>query len=758
MAALEALPDDQWNDLADVTALVARSGRVGGGRHIFFQHPGFKVRSSSGEMAPGLDAKGDGGYIILAPSWHVSGNQYAWERYTDDAPPLAPSWLVTWANTAKKTPPKSPQSGAKITPFPTAHTSGYPTNDQAESARYWVDRYLTVAQDGNRNDTGKDLALQLRDTDMSYAQAEPYMLQYQRGVPGNDYTEAEALATLRSVYSQPAREPAKSQVKMARERAASASRPRPASGTQAARPSSPTSHRTQAASSAASAVAEYIVEDDGWEDVPPNNTSDDGPQARHNGTGGTQDDETCAYTLTEFGNAERLLAAHGADMRFCSAFGFLTWDGTRWRAGDAEMTIREWAKDVIKALRAEAAELAREAARASDADADALTKMATDLLKWAMTSHRDKMVSAMLSLAKSAITVDSSLFDADPMLFNCANGTLDLRTGALHAHRREDYLMQRSPIRYTPQASAPRFLRFINEIACDREDLAGYLQRAFGYSLTGDVSDQVWHLLVGEGENGKSKLLDTIAYVMGDYAGVMDAASIMASTQQRDANAPSPEIAGLKGKRLVRISETPAGRISPEKIKKLSGGDMLQARHLNRGFFEFVPTFKLFVYTNEKPQTRETTHAFWRRVRYVPFDLDLKSHPDRKDPQLDGKLRAEAEGILAWLVAGCLTWQHGGLQPPQAVCEATEQYKQDMDVMQQMWEQVFTSDASSLNHHLSSRQAYAAYVGWCKANGEHELSEVKFSAALTDRFRAKKEHTRSGNVWLDLVIAPDWQA
>lgn len=457
------------------------------------------------------------------------------------------------------------------------------------------------------------------------------------------------------------------------------------------------------------------------------------------------------YALTEMGNAERLFAAHGEDIRYCKAFGFCVWESGHWR-GDGELTVRRWAKKTIRAMYAEAAGLAQQASGTDGSEeSKALAAESMELLKWARKSETARMIDAMLSLIRDTCEVDTSIFDAKPMLFNARNGTIDLTTGALRPHSRDDYLMQCAPTDCDPMALCPTFARFVEQIMCNREDLVMYLQRALGYSLSGSVKEQVWHLLIGEGENGKSTLVETVAYVLGEYAGMLEPESVTVGGRSTDPNAPSPAIASLKGKRFVKVTETEEGaRIAPARIKRLSGADELSGRHLNRNLFSFMPSFKLWLYTNHRPQVRETKHAFWRRVRYIPFDFNLRElPPEAKDAELPDKLRAEAPGILAWLVRGCLAWQSEGLKPPKEVMEATESYKRDSDLLQTFLDEhvVLVAQGS-----VPAKAIYERYTTWCEEYGEHPMSQRRLGEALAERGFERK-HWGTGWIWLGMGLA-----
>ena len=457
------------------------------------------------------------------------------------------------------------------------------------------------------------------------------------------------------------------------------------------------------------------------------------PPARRQGrvlaeAAASEPSELQEFHRTEFGNSERFIARHGAFMRWTREFGWLHWNEHHW-CRDAEPQIRELAKNSVRSIYIEASHMASSASgRTRLEERKELAEESEQLLKWAIKSETDRVVNAMVNLASSSVVIDGDAFDQDPWLFNAANGTVDLRTGRLRDPEPSDLLMQTSAIPFDPHATCPTFERFLREIMCGREDLVAYLQRALGYSLTGDVREQVWHLCVGEGANGKSTLFELIEYVLGDYAAMMSPDTITLSKMNRDGAAPSPDIARLKGKRFCKVTETEEGaRIAPARIKSLTGGDMLIGRHLHHDPIEFRPTLKIWVYTNHRPQVRETTHAFWRRVRYIPFDFHAG---DNADPTLPEKLRAEAPGVLAWLVAGCLEWQRQGLNPPTSITEATGSYRDAEDTLKG-----FLTERCTLGDGLrvTASALFAAYTEWCQAAHEPVMNQKRFAAALQER-------------------------
>ncbi len=444
------------------------------------------------------------------------------------------------------------------------------------------------------------------------------------------------------------------------------------------------------------------------------------------------------YRLTEQGNADRLLDTYRQVIRYCPGMGFLVWNERYWQQDPEGLEVQHLAQAVVRDLYHNAAKLAQQAAELSDPEcfeAKELNAKAIALLKWAGQSSRQQMYEHMAEIIKPHIVINPAKLDRSPFLLNCANGTVDLRTGELRPHSWLDYLTVICPTAYDPKAQAPRWEQFMGEIMLGRDELVSYLQRALGYSISGDVREDVWHELDGGGENGKTTLMETIATIVGPaYSYDVDASYITVSGRPADANAPSPVTAGLRGKRLVKVAETQDGaQIDASKVKNLTGGDTITGRQLNKGLISFAPTHKLWVYTNHLLKTRDTTHGFWRRVRRVPFDLNLAKHPTlRKDPALRETLRTtEASGILAWLVRGCLDWQRDGLNPPAIVTDATTAYREANEPLRLWLEDCCVLDRDAWT---ATSALWENYTEWAKdAHVRHTISRDDFTKALAEK-------------------------
>ncbi|TDA70639.1 MAG: DNA primase [Clostridia bacterium] len=432
---------------------------------------------------------------------------------------------------------------------------------------------------------------------------------------------------------------------------------------------------------------------------------------------------------TDLGNAQRLVAAHGQDLRYCHPWGkWLVWNGQQWQVDNTAEVMRR-AKDTVRGMYGEAAHIDNEKER-------------REFLQFVLKSESRDRLAATVTLAASepGIPVLPGELDRDPWLLNCANGTVDLRTGELRPHRREDMLSKMTPVAYDPEAACPRWEAFLERIMAGNERLITFLQRAVGYSLTASTREQVFFLLYGTGANGKSVFLTTLQAVLGDYATQAAPDLLLAKKGERHPT----EVADLLGKRLVVATETESGRrLAESLVKQLTGGDKLKARRMREDFFEFEATHKLWLATNHKPRVRGTDYAIWRRIRLIPFNVTIPV--EEQDKSLPDKLREELPGILRWAVEGCLAWQREGLGVPDEVKAATDAYRQEQDVLA-----AFLEDCCIINPlaKAAAKDIYQTYLAWCEENGERPMSQRDLGMQLTergfDRFRGGKS---GGIVW-----------
>lgn len=320
------------------------------------------------------------------------------------------------------------------------------------------------------------------------------------------------------------------------------------------------------------------------------------------------------------------------------------------------------------------------------------------------------MQSNMITLARSKQPTLPEKLDTDPWLLNVINGTVNLRTGKLHESRREDMITMQANVMYDPDATCPRWLKFIDEIMASDIDLVRYLQQIVGICLTGDITEQILPIFYGQGRNGKSTFLDTVTGLMGDYAGKAAPGLLTVKKQQEH----STEIADLAGRRLVVASETEEGkRLRVQLVKELTGDATLKARKMRCDYSEFQRTHKTILVTNNKPVIREPKEAIWRRIQLVPFTVQFAG--EQEDTGLLVKLRAERPGILLWAIEGCLAWQQDGLLLAGEVKVATAAYKDEQNFLEE-----FFADRCirGVAYTCSRKDMWQAYQEWAKAVGE----------------------------------------
>lgn len=424
------------------------------------------------------------------------------------------------------------------------------------------------------------------------------------------------------------------------------------------------------------------------------------------------------FRLTDMGNAERLVARHGRDLRYSDAFGWLVWDTRRWQADATSLVVRH-AKETVRAIYAEAATAQDDARREA-------------IAKHAVKSESARSLEAMIKLAQSepSVPITPDSLDADPWLLNTLTGTLDLTSGELRPSSRSDLLSRLLPVKYDASATCPTWLSFLSRVMDGDQSLIDFLQRAVGYSLTGITREQCIFILYGSGANGKSTFLETVYALLGDYATKMRASSLMAKKN----DAVPTDLARLKGSRFVSASEADDRQhLAEALVKEMTGQETLTARFLYRDEFSFMPEFKIFLSTNHKPVIRSTDYAMWRRIRMMPWLVTIPE--DEQDKHLQDKLRGELPGILNWAILGCLEWQLAGLAPPTAVLSATQAYREEMDALA-----AFFSDRCEFgpSHTAAGPQLYDSYRLWCESNGEAPVAAQSFGRKLNERGLTKR--------------------
>lgn len=408
------------------------------------------------------------------------------------------------------------------------------------------------------------------------------------------------------------------------------------------------------------------------------------------------------FATTDLGNRDRLVAARGEDLRFLVGAGWHVWTGQRFEPDDSKRVIVMMG-DVARGIYAEAA--------AAD---DLERRKALSL--WARTSEGRARIEAAAALAESHPEVVDRIenFDTDPGLLGVKNGVVELDTGMFRPADRADRVTKQADVHFDPSATAPRWQQFQLEVHGGDQEVVEFMQRAWGYTLSGHTDEQVFFIKYGDGENGKGVEQEVLAAVLGDYALAIEPETLMKKTSGGQ-NAASSDIAEMRGARFIYTSELEDGQELAEKlVKRLTGQDTIRARFLYRERFSFKPVAKFWISTNHRPEIRGTDHAIWRRVRLVPYS---QRFTDRKDPRLASKLLAERAGILNWLIAGYQQWRQNGLGAPKAVLSAGQQFRTDMDQLGAFLEEC-TRPVAKKDTVLVTKAAdvYRRYVEWAKDN------------------------------------------
>lgn len=456
---------------------------------------------------------------------------------------------------------------------------------------------------------------------------------------------------------------------------------------------------------------------------------------------------------TDLGNVAVLARQVAGNLRFVSELKtWIWWDGKGWTPDKARTLTQKAAAGVSEHYR-ELADDQRQKSKVDGlepADRKRLEKVADSFESWATHCRNKRGLDAMLGLAQSdaRFALPANELDKDPFLFGVKNGVVDLRTGELRAAGREDYVTKGSAIAFDPKAKAPRWAQFVAEItgvlAPDaptvgryRPDMASYLQKAVGYSLTGCTKEHKMFMAVGEGSNGKSVLLDVVQKIMGDYCVNIQPEVLMVGKGQRDSESASPSIRRLAGVRMAISSESKDGqRLDEAMVKRQTGGGYLTARGMQENTFQFEITHKLWLMTNHTPALDHVGDAIKARLHLVPFEMrwNRPGHTDHDTQLPDGdkhlmdKLQAESEGILAWLVAGAVAYAREGLEPPEDVKRMTRNYLAEQDIFG-LW----LSDHEICPPELGTQATtlFASYETRCFDNGQSAASAGTFKGFTT---------------------------
>ena len=454
---------------------------------------------------------------------------------------------------------------------------------------------------------------------------------------------------------------------------------------------------------------------------------------------GTGDGRT---DMTDAGNVNTLACITKGDLRYAHERGmWLRWDGNRWQEDpaatqptQAALKVAEWHKDKAKAMESKASEAT------TTAETKQYQKLVDTYKTFSNYCRSRRGIDAMLALATRdpRFVIFQASLDRDIYLLGVQNGVVDLRTGHLRETARDDFITKQSPCTYRPEATAPRFLQFMNEITsrpidnCDsigpiqyqtRPELARYMQNALGYMLTGSALEHKMFIASGGGANGKSIQFDLATYIMGDYAGSIPAESLMASARGDDAERPTPFARSVAGKRMIVTSEAKEGqKLNAALVKRQTGDATLTARGMRENAVTFAVTHKIVLLTNHYPELDHADDATKGRLHCIPYERtwNRPGVPNRNPRLEDGdkhlmeKLKAESEGVLAWLVRGAVAYIRDGLEPPPVVADMTNAYLAEQDSFARWLSEMETCE---VKQGLGASTLFEMFRSWCDING-----------------------------------------
>lgn len=453
------------------------------------------------------------------------------------------------------------------------------------------------------------------------------------------------------------------------------------------------------------------------------------------------DDFRPQETLTDLGNARRLIRLFGSVLRYCPAQDlWYQYNRGVW-LGDEKMQIQYLATETVKDIYATVPTLPTSELREAYS-------------KWGRKCEGVARQHAMVDLARSqpGIPIGQNQLDAHPHLINCTNGTYDLLTQQLGPHNPDHLLTRQLPYAYDPRAIAPKWFAFLERVFDANAEMVSFVQRAVGYSLSGQQSEQCFFFLYGSGANGKSVFTTMLRALFGTAADNADFSTFIKQRHSQASQARN-DLARLAGARLVTSSEAGEGqRFDEGLLKSLTGGEPITVRALYGKEFSFHPQFTLWLAANHRPTIRGTDYAIWRRVCLIPFTVTIPEEEQDERMVLAGPenpLWEELPGILNWALSGYRAWRANGLQRPPEVIMATEEYREDSDLLGR-W--LAECCITGKEYRASAKELYGSYRNWIAENGEALKNQTWFGGSMKDRgFQWVKSHGSSTYIGLQLV-------
>lgn len=452
------------------------------------------------------------------------------------------------------------------------------------------------------------------------------------------------------------------------------------------------------------------------------------------------------FALTDYGNAERLVAQHGENVRYSPQQKvWFVWDGKRWAEDDDGEIIR-LAKATVRSIYTEAQKTDNDDRR-------------REIVNWAVKSENEKRIKAMIDLAQSEqeIPIRIEDMDYDPYLLNCQNGVIDLRSGKLLPFNKDYYITKIIPVDWKGiEFSIDLWNDLLSDWTGGDESMKDFLQCAVGYSITGDTREEVLFFVHGPTSTGKSTFIEAIKKTLGNYTKTTDFEAFLKRSSTGGAR---NDIARLAGSRIVISIEVDKGKkLAEGLVKTITGNDTVTCRYLYKEAFEYKPTFSLWLVANDSPDVDPDDEAMWRRILRVPFDRSIPKESRNKNLKNELANPEVGSAILAWAVQGCLKWQAEGLKIPESVLTSTEEYRKEVDPFRAFLDEVCVVVDDNFE---TTTTLYNAYQLWADRNGEAQLDNNKPMIGRLRKIGCKpvprRINGRQRRGWLGLKVIPEYR-
>lgn len=678
----------------------------GGGQHLLFAHPGFYVSNNqNGKLGRGIDIRGDGGYIVVAPSRHISGAEYEWVNPPSGHMPELPDWLADMIRPKPVAVVAQPVQAA-----PPANAEAY-----VLAALHGEVEAVRGAVEGNRNNQLNESSYKLGTFVgagvLNEGDAESHLF---IAACSNGLGEDEARKTIRSGLAAGRKEPRV----IPERKVKSAPKPKAKPRESQARPE---------------------IEPPEWPDA------DEFPQDEID-TEPLESNSPIEWQRTDLGIAEEFLVRYGSRVRrvvdtaLQDTQGFVWWTGAYWLTGpQAVGQIYENYHAMVFEVRRSVKEIWDNIPAGT-----APTMKQTEFFKFAKSLESSaRMKSFLVKLGQiqtETMWLNTEDFDRDTFLLNCKNGTINLQTGELQPHNPDDLLTKCISIEYKKDADQSLWLKFLNRV--QSKEQAAFLQRWCGYCATGQTTEKKFLVTLGKTNTGKSVFWGVFRTALGPYA--RTAAVETFEDVRRNAQAASEDLAVLRGVRLVVLPEPAESyRLSDALIKRATGGEQIRARFLNQGGFEYLPQFKVVYYTNFSLKFNGADSGMQTRYCELSFTEEIpEAEQDKK--LTDTLIASHLPGVLAWIVEGATAWKKEKLNPPATVLASTKDRLKDQDPMAQFIEMCFDVAPT---YRVKVKDSYDVYLRFCAmAHIRNPVNKIVLGQRLEARgFKSKVEKDK--NSW-----------